>query len=49
MFSPHLFNKFCDYYISGFINIVKLIEGPGTRHIFYPSTVFIDELLKNMG
>jgi len=50
-FSPELFQKFCDYYVTGFLNIVKEIQslGPGLQKIFYPSTVFVDELPLNMG
>jgi hypothetical protein len=49
LFSPKLFNRFCDYYVAGFINTVKLLRTFGIRYIFYPSTVFIDELPPNMG
>jgi len=48
-FSPTLFNKFCDYYVVGFIETVNLLRDLGTRHIFYPSTVAIDEIPTDMG
>jgi hypothetical protein len=48
-FSPQLFRKFCDYYVVGFINTLNQVSDFGVRHIFSPSTVFIDELPMNMG
>lgn len=48
-FSPKLFNKFCDYYIVGFMNTLNQLSDVGIKHIFYPSTVAIDELPANMG
>jgi hypothetical protein len=49
-FSPSLFHKFCDYYVSGFFNTFQTVQslGNGLRGIFYPSTVFIDDLPANM-
>lgn len=49
IFSLPLFNKFCDYYIAGFLHTVNQLSKFGIRHIFYPSTVAIDELPANMG
>jgi hypothetical protein len=49
IFSPQLFDKFCDYYVVGFINTVNQVREFGIRRIFYPSTVAIDELPTNMG
>lgn len=48
-FSPQIFTKFCDYYISGFIKIVEQLAEFEVKNIFYPSTIFIDELPINMG
>ena len=50
-FSPLLFQKFCNYYVTGLLNTVKAIQnvGPGLQKIFYPSSVAIDELPLNMG
>lgn len=48
-FSSQLFYKFCDYYVIGFINTVNLISKLGTKRIFNPSTIFIDELPVNLG
>ncbi len=47
VFSTHIFEVFCDYYVSGFIDIVNQLSK--LKNIFYPSTVFIDELPTNMG
>ena len=49
-FSPSLFQKYCDYYVSGFFNTFQTVQtlGDGLRGIFYPSTVFIDDLPTNM-
>ena len=48
-FSPSLFNKFCDYYVTGFHDtVIPFIKG-GLKKIFYPSTIAIDELPLNMG
>lgn len=48
-FSPRLFTKFCDYYVTGFVNIVDQLSDSGVKNIFYPSTVAIDELPTSMG
>jgi hypothetical protein len=50
-FSPQLFRRFCDYYVVGFLNIFKGLQDAGCclQKIFYPSSVFIDELPVNMG
>ncbi|MFC1504696.1 SDR family NAD(P)-dependent oxidoreductase [Spirochaetota bacterium] len=45
-FSEKIFKRFSDYYVTGFSNTVDLLvkEFPSIKHIFYPSSVFIDEL-----
>ena len=48
-FSTDLFKKFCDYYVSGFSNIIETLSNLGLKNAFYPSTVYIDELSLNMG
>ncbi len=48
-FSIELFNKFCDYYISGFINTWNPLKKLGLKNVFYPSSVAIDELPVDMG
>ena len=47
-FSPDLFVKFCDYYVSGFANTVNLFRAFGSKNFFYPSTVYLDETPANM-
>jgi hypothetical protein len=47
-FNISLFNRFCDYYVTGFFNIVNSLELKELKNIFYPSTVFIDELPLDM-
>ena len=49
VFSPALFDRFCDFYVTGFLNVVNQLEGLGLRKLFYPSTVAIEELPSNMG
>ena len=49
IFSTDLFNKFCDYYVSGFVNTINALKRLGLRKVFYPSSVFIDELPLDMG
>jgi hypothetical protein len=48
-FSPALFEKFCAFYITGFTEIVNRLKPWGLQKVFYPSTVYIDELPANMG
>lgn len=45
-FSGRLFNNFCDYYVSGFFNTVKLLRevAPELKKVFYPSSIFVEEL-----
>lgn len=49
-FSSRLFQKFCDYYITGFLNTVQTLRNLGAdlQKIFYPSSASIDELPLNM-
>jgi len=46
--SPNLFDKFGEYYVSGFIKIMNMVKPLGLKSVFYPSTVAIDELPYNM-
>ena len=48
-FSTNLFNKFCQYYVVGFMNTINLFLKRGLRNIFYPSSVFLDTIPLNMG
>ena len=42
-FSPELFQKFCAYYVDGFCWIFQALRGKGLSHVFYPSTIFVEE------
>jgi hypothetical protein len=44
VFSATLFNVFCNYYVNGFAKVVESLQKLGLQNVFYPSTVFIDEL-----
>jgi len=48
-FSPELFREFCDYYVVGFANLLNLLIPYAVKKVYYPSSVFVDELPKNMG
>jgi len=50
-FSVELFKSFCDYYVVGFMSVIDALDrlGSGPRNIFFPSTVFIDEMPRGMG
>jgi len=50
-FSVKLFRKFCDYYVGGFSDTLEFIleHAPGLRKIFYPSSVFVEELPVSLG
>ena len=43
-FSAPLFGKFCDYYVGGFARVVEGLQPQGLRHVYYPSSVFVNEL-----
>lgn len=46
LFSSGLFADFCSYYVSGFSHSLKMLldQQCPVKNIFYPSTVFIDQL-----
>ena len=46
-FSSTLFNTFCSYYVNAFAEIVEPLQKLGLQNVFYPSTVFIDQLPAN--
>jgi NADP-dependent 3-hydroxy acid dehydrogenase YdfG len=48
-FSPDLFQRFCDFYITGLVKVVNQLKPFGLQKVFCPSTVYIDELPANMG
>lgn len=49
VFSPSLFRKFCDYYVVGLQRIFDQLSASGLHGVFYPSSVFVEELPPNMG
>lgn len=48
VFSAELFHEFCDYFVTGFSGIVSELLDHGLTHIFYPSSVALDDLPTNM-
>jgi hypothetical protein len=48
-FSADLFQKFSEYYVTGFTNLIDALIEFQPLKVFYPSSVAIDELPKNMG
>jgi hypothetical protein len=49
-FSVDKFKEYCDFYIIGFVNTLKVFgNSRKISHIFYPTSVYIDELPLNMG
>jgi hypothetical protein len=49
VFSASLFQKFCDYYITGFLRTFNQLKSLGLKGVLYPSSVALDELPTNMG
>ncbi len=47
-FSAPLFQMYCSYYVLGFSSLFQQLRLRGLTHVFYPSTVFIDELPADM-
>ena len=43
-FSPELFDKFCAYYVRGWLATLTPLRQLGLQNAFYPSSVAIDEL-----
>jgi hypothetical protein len=50
-FSINLFEKFCDYYVGGFLNSIQLFQSSDQelKRIYYPSSVYADQFPPNMG
>lgn len=48
-FSMTLFQRFCDYYLTGFQKVVEHLSSLGLMASFYPSSVYVDEVPLNMG
>jgi hypothetical protein len=49
IFSVDLFSKFCDYYVTGFLNTFNYLKDLGLKYVYCPSSVAIDELPEDMG
>ena len=47
-FSAELFDRFCDYYVRGFAQLVEHLSSAGLTGAFCPSTVALDELPTDM-
>ncbi len=49
-FSAKLFQRFCNYYVSGFFNTVKILmeNCQNLQYIFYPSSIAVEEYPSNM-
>tara|TARA_Y100000588_G_scaffold328883_1_gene364710 strand:+ start:105 stop:1535 length:1431 start_codon:yes stop_codon:yes gene_type:complete len=43
VFSRDLFRRFCDHYVTGFVNALALLGGGDGTFVFYPSSVFMDD------
>lgn len=43
-FNSALFNKFCDYYVTGFVNAINNCKGIGSnlKKVYYPSSIAVD-------
>ncbi|HZZ28599.1 MAG TPA: MaoC/PaaZ C-terminal domain-containing protein [Pirellulales bacterium] len=48
LFSTSLFQKFCDYYVTGFLNVLNPLRSVGLRKVFHPSSVAVEELPADM-
>lgn len=43
-YSKKIFDEFCDYYVSGFMSVLKLLDySKATLNVLYPSTVAVTE------
>jgi NAD(P)-dependent dehydrogenase (short-subunit alcohol dehydrogenase family) len=47
-FSDKLFQRFCGYYVSGFLNVLNSLKSTGVRKIFHPSSTAVEELPPDM-
>jgi NAD(P)-dependent dehydrogenase (short-subunit alcohol dehydrogenase family) len=48
-FSPDLFREFCSFYVDSVARLVDELAPRGLVGLYYPSSVFVDELPGNMG
>tara|TARA_Y100001978_G_C23666737_1_gene421590 strand:- start:54 stop:1448 length:1395 start_codon:yes stop_codon:yes gene_type:complete len=47
-FNEKIFRKFCDYYITGFLNLCNLLSNKSEIKILYPSSIYIDQVPPNL-
>ncbi|MCA9402867.1 MAG: SDR family NAD(P)-dependent oxidoreductase [Candidatus Omnitrophica bacterium] len=47
-FSAEVFDRFCRFYVTGFQSLVEILVPGGLRGVYYPSTVFVEELPADM-
>jgi hypothetical protein len=47
-FSIDLFNRFCNYYVHGFLETIKAFKHTGIKRVFNPSSVMVTEIPKNL-
>ncbi|MDG2207164.1 MAG: SDR family oxidoreductase [Pirellulales bacterium] len=48
-FSAELFREFCSYYVDALVALVDQLAPQGLRGLYYPSSVFVEELPSGMG
>ncbi len=48
VFSPRLFNRFSDYFVSAFTRVFSQLQAMGTKSYFLPSSSAIDEMPPDM-
>jgi NADP-dependent 3-hydroxy acid dehydrogenase YdfG len=48
VFSTKLFHKFCDYYITGFLNIINSPRCRNVKRVFHPSSIAVEEVPPDM-
>ena len=50
IFSSKLYDRFCNYYVKGFVDTIQVFNKIGSRleEVFYPSSVAIDEMPLDM-
>ena len=47
-FNEKIFKKFCDYYITGFLNLCNSLSNKSEIKILYPSSIYIDQVPPNL-
>ena len=48
-FSASVFTRFCDFYVGGLVKVVSRVAARDLRGLFFPSSIFVEELPLNMG